>query len=186
MNKKNSKFFYAIGAMGKDLYSAFMGSFLTIYLTDVFGLSGIAMGTLFLVARIWDAVNDPLMFLGMVIMFAGIGIILVTSTAQMADTVDYSEWTLGKRSEGVIFSMNSFAIKFGQAVGGSIIGYGLTAIGYEANQPQTARTLMGIRILIAVVPLLLALVSLGVYWRYELDSHTLKQMEAELRQRQDS
>ena len=119
-------------------------------------------------------------------MFAGIGIILVTSSAQMADTVDYSEWTLGKRSEGVIFSMNSFAIKLGQAVGGSIIGYGLTAIGYEANQPQTARTLMGIRILIAVIPLLLALVSLGVYWRYELDTKTLKQMEAELRQKRDS
>ena len=124
-----------------------------------------------------------LMFAGMVVMFAGIGIILVTSTAQMADTVDYAEWKLGKRSEGVIFSLNSFAIKLGQAVGGGIIGYGLTAIGYEGNQVQGEGTLLGLRILISVVPMLLGLVSILVYAGYELNNRTMKQMESELSKR---
>lgn len=61
MKSKNSKACYGIGAMGHGLYTAFLGAFLSIYLTDVFGISGAAMGTLFLVARIWDAVNDPMM-----------------------------------------------------------------------------------------------------------------------------
>jgi len=126
-----------------------------------------------------------LMILGMIIMFMGIGIILVTATAQMADTVDYSEWKLGKRSEGVIFSMNSFAIKLGQAIGGGIIGFGITAIGYKANQVQTSSTLFGIRVLIAVVPLILAIVNLAVYSGYELNNQTMKQMERELKERRN-
>ena len=32
-----------------------------IFYTDIFGVSAAAMGTMFLVTKIWDAVNDPMM-----------------------------------------------------------------------------------------------------------------------------
>jgi GPH family glycoside/pentoside/hexuronide:cation symporter len=35
--------------------------FLLYFYTDVFGISAVAAGTMFLVTRIWDAVNDPIM-----------------------------------------------------------------------------------------------------------------------------
>ncbi len=35
--------------------------FMLIYYTDVFGISASVVGTLFLLARLWDAVNDPMM-----------------------------------------------------------------------------------------------------------------------------
>lgn len=55
------KIFYGVGSLGKDLYMGFISFYLMIYFTDVFGISALAVGTLFFVARVWDAINDPIM-----------------------------------------------------------------------------------------------------------------------------
>ena len=54
-----------IGALGKDLCYAIVSSYLMIYFTDVVGLNPGICWELFLVARLWDAVNDPMM--GMIV-----------------------------------------------------------------------------------------------------------------------
>lgn len=52
---------YACGDLASCLYWQTIGSFLLFFYTDVFGISAAAAGTMFLVTRLWDAVNDPLM-----------------------------------------------------------------------------------------------------------------------------
>lgn len=52
---------YGAGDAASNLYWQTFVVFLPIFYTDVFGLPAAAMGTMFLVARIWDAVNDPIM-----------------------------------------------------------------------------------------------------------------------------
>jgi glycoside/pentoside/hexuronide:cation symporter, GPH family len=52
---------YSLGDMASNLYFQMFILFLPIFYTDVFGISAAAMGTMFLVARIWDAFNDPIM-----------------------------------------------------------------------------------------------------------------------------
>ena len=55
------KLCFGVGALGKDLCYAMISTFLMIYLTDTVGLAPLFVGNLFLVARVWDAINDPMM-----------------------------------------------------------------------------------------------------------------------------
>lgn len=59
------KYSFGVGALGKDLCYAIVSSYLMIYFTDLVGLAPAFVGSLFLVARLWDAVNDPVM--GMIV-----------------------------------------------------------------------------------------------------------------------
>ena len=52
---------YALGDFGCAVFFAFVSSYLMVFYTDVLGISAAAVGTLFVVARIWDAINDPIM-----------------------------------------------------------------------------------------------------------------------------
>ena len=52
---------YAFGDFGCGAFFLFVSSYLMIFYTDVLGISAAAVGTLFIVARVWDAVNDPIM-----------------------------------------------------------------------------------------------------------------------------
>ncbi|MFC3039350.1 glycoside-pentoside-hexuronide (GPH):cation symporter [Virgibacillus xinjiangensis] len=55
------KFSYGLGDTANNLTFSMVTTYLLVFYTDVFGISAAAVGTLFLVARIWDAINDPLM-----------------------------------------------------------------------------------------------------------------------------
>ena len=59
------KYCFGIGAIGKDAIVNLVGSFLMLYFTDTLYLAPAFVGALFFVARIWDAVNDPVM--GMIV-----------------------------------------------------------------------------------------------------------------------
>lgn len=61
---KQTKYVYAMSGMGRDMMYALYANFLIVFLTDALGLPDwqlIAVGTIIAVARIWDAINDPMM-----------------------------------------------------------------------------------------------------------------------------
>lgn len=51
---------YCVGDVANIFTNLLISSFLLIFYTDVFGITPAAAATLFLVARVWDAVNDPI------------------------------------------------------------------------------------------------------------------------------
>ena len=66
MNEKKklsglAKFSYALGAVGKDMVYMLSASYVLYYYNDVLGVSAAAMGVILLIARVFDAFNDPIM-----------------------------------------------------------------------------------------------------------------------------
>jgi GPH family glycoside/pentoside/hexuronide:cation symporter len=52
---------YGLGDAASNFYWQMFMNFLLFFYTDVFGISAAAAGTMFLIVRIWDTVNDPMM-----------------------------------------------------------------------------------------------------------------------------
>lgn len=52
---------YGLGDAGGTIITGLIGTFLTFFYTDVFGLTPAVVGTLFIVLRIIDAITDPMM-----------------------------------------------------------------------------------------------------------------------------
>ncbi|WP_455683728.1 melibiose:sodium transporter MelB [Thomasclavelia sp.] len=59
------KYSYGIGAIGKDMCCGIIFTYCMLYFTDVLKLSASFVGTLFFLAKFWDAVND--LGMGMVV-----------------------------------------------------------------------------------------------------------------------
>lgn len=54
------KISYGFGDMASSMFWKIFGMYMLYFYTDVFGLAPAAVGTMFLVTRIWDSVNDPI------------------------------------------------------------------------------------------------------------------------------
>lgn len=50
---------FALFMAGQGIINTFVGGFLQLYLTDI-GITAYAVGMVFLIARVWDAINDPI------------------------------------------------------------------------------------------------------------------------------
>ena len=59
--KIREKIAYGLGDAASSMYWKIFTFYLSIFYTDVFGIPAAAAGTMFLVTRIWDTTNDPIM-----------------------------------------------------------------------------------------------------------------------------
>lgn len=101
--------------------------------------------------------------------------------AFVSDLVDYSHLKNGNRTEGIIYSGYSFVRKIAQGFAGFIPGLALTAIGYVANQPQTAETINGMRGVYFLFPAVLSVISAIVFFLfYKITDDKHKEIIGEL------
>ena len=57
---KKTLFAYGCGDFASNLTNTFMGSYLSIFYTDVVGLAPAVVSMIMVIARVWDAINDPM------------------------------------------------------------------------------------------------------------------------------
>ncbi len=85
----------------------------------------------------------------------------------MSDTVDYGEWTNGKRLTGISFAGTLFVLKLGLALGGAVIGWVLAGAGYQAGAAtQNGATLSSVIALFTLAPGICYLLSAIVAQRF--------------------
>lgn len=129
-----------------------------------------------------------LLSLAAVIIFIGFGLATVLTTIFLADSVDYGEWKLGKRNEGVIFSLQTFVVKLASAISVLLAGIGLHLIKLDQNlEVQTEATLFGMRIIMIVIPMIGLVASLLFFVKkYRLDDEKMGEISMELQIRREA
>ena len=99
-----------------------------------------------------------------VLLNLGSGFLLGSTTVMLADIVDYGEYKLGSRNESIIFSAQTLLVKLASALSGSLIGVGLSLIGYVAGaEVKSNITIIGIRVIMTIIPSIVALVMYVIY-----------------------
>lgn len=102
----------------------------------------------------------PVLFICFGICGLATGMLMVTITTMLAQTAGYVAEKQGYRADGTCFSLNSFAIKVGQALASAAVSFLLAATGYIANQPQSDPALMGILMSRSIIPAVVGLLGM--------------------------
>ena len=84
----------------------------------------------------------------------GLGIFAMVSWAIITDVIDDAELRFGRREDGTIYAMYSFARKLGQAASAGLTGALLSAIGYSDKTAFEPSVLRGIYDISTLVPAL--------------------------------
>lgn len=116
-----------------------------IGLNAVFGL-----GSLGFFLSGWN--NIVILLIWSCISSIGMAAPLVLQTSMIADTIEYAEVKTGQRSEGLIFSSQTFMVKLASAFTAWLTGTILGASGFVANIVQTDVALRGIHQIISLLP----------------------------------
>lgn len=104
--------------------------------------------------------------------FACNGMLTVLTTLFLSNSVDYGQLKTGRREESVIFSMQTFVVKAASGVAVFLTGVGLDLIGLTGNTEETgevvaqsARTLLGLRLLMTVLPMIVLVIAFILFRR---------------------
>lgn len=107
-----------------------------------------------------------------VVVFVCNGMLSVLTTLFLSNSVDYGQLKTGRREESVIFSMQTFVVKAASGVAVFLTGIGLDLIGLVGDTEETgavaaqsAGTLLGLRLMMTVLPMLVLLAALLLFRR---------------------
>ena len=128
------------------------------------------------------------------LVFAANGILTVLTTVFLSSSVDYGQLKTGRREESVIFSMQTFVVKAASGVAVFITGIGLDMIGLVGDTSETgaavaqsASTIMGLRLLMTILPILgLTVAFIFFVKKFTLTDQRVQQIADQLRSQKEN
>ncbi|BCZ46021.1 MFS transporter [Clostridium gelidum] len=122
--------------------------------------------------------NLTLVLIGTAIRGLGFTPVQTLSFAMLADTVEYGEWKAGVRTEGLIYSAQSFGGKAGGGLGSGVIGWILGMGGYIGGAAaQSAGAVGAIKALFIFIPIAFVVVQFVILIPYKLDKEYSQVLE---------
>jgi len=122
-----------------------------------------------------------------VVLFAGQAFIQLLMLVFLADTIEYGEWKLGRRNEGVSFAIQPFINKMGGAVANGVLGITLVLSninslpdGAEAS-PESVTMLKSAMMLLPLACIVASYILHSL--KYKLDQSTYNQILSDLEER---
>lgn len=97
----------------------------------------------------------------------GVGLFNLIVWAFITDIIDHQEVVTGKREDGTVYAIYSFARKLGQALAGGVGGFALTAIGYVSDASnQTVEVADRLYLVSTLVPAICYLVVFFIMFKF--------------------
>ena len=162
---------HAGGAVGMLAMPALLQKGISKKKAAVFG------GILMVIGSVIAIINCKGAFLIISLAMRGCGFGIVNSVyyGMLADTVDYGEWKTGVRTLAVNTSVGTVGQKLGSGIGTAIIGFALSACGYNGlAKTQSAAAIGCIKSIFIVMPLILYILLLVLLHFYKLDDELPK------------
>lgn len=164
--------------------------------TDVFRLSLIAAlcgyALLLVLCLLGFSCSLTVLCVPGIVVFACNGMLSVLTTLFLSNSVDYGQLKTGQREESVIFSMQTFVVKAASGVAVFLTGIGLDLIGLVGNTEETgpvaaqsAQTLLGLRLMMTVLPMLVLVAALVLFRRkFVLTDEKAAEISRQLREKE--
>ncbi len=148
---------------------------------------GLAFTMLAPLLRLTNVTNIPVLMLSTALAAFGSGVMMSQLYGIQADNTDYVEIATGQRAEGAVASLSSFTSKFAMGIGGSIPGYFLAIVGFDAAaKVQSAavnQVLVAFSTYIPAIFTLLAILVIG--FKYPLTKDKLDEQMVEMERRHE-
>lgn len=132
---------------------------------------------------------DPMVFIGTagMLLFIGQAFIQLLMLMFLADSIEYGQWKLGRRSESVTFALQPFINKIGAAIANAVVGATVIVSGINSAATPADVTPAGINSLkVAMFALPLVTIVLGyiVYlWKFKIDEKMYAKILEDLKAR---
>lgn len=153
------------------------------------GAAGMLLaGVVYILLFVLRVKSIPLFLVILFVAMIGAGLFNMITWAFITDIIDYQEVETGKREDGTVYAVYSFARKLGQALAGGVGGFALTAIGYvseaTSQTPEVAERVYTVATLIPGVCYLL--VFLIIQFWYPLTKDKVQKNTEILKERRNS
>jgi GPH family glycoside/pentoside/hexuronide:cation symporter len=107
----------------------------------------------------------------------------ILSGSIVADVVEWDQLRTGERREGAFAGIQSFIIKAAQGVGLALVNVSLDSIGYVPDAPQSAETLLKLKILYGPIPAAFFWAGALIFLLYPITKKTHKLMLREIEEK---
>lgn len=189
---KNAKAMAALNLVsigGMLLLAPFIRKISTRFGKKEAGSAGMLLaGVTYMVLYFLRVKSIPLFLVLIFIGTLGVGVFNMIIWAYITDIIDYQEVSTGRREDGTVYAVYSFARKVGQALAGGVGGFTLTAIGYVSEATvQTSLVSNRIYVVATLVPgICYLIVFLIMQFWYPLDKHAVEKNTLFLQKKHNS